>query len=363
MEAASTISKLPDKSQFRLGYMPFLDGMRGFGILLFMAWHADAPYLRGSFVYLNVFFVLSGFLITSLLIKEWDRHGEISLGKFYARRALRLLPALVVMLTLYVAASFFLLSNPFDHFVDALLVLFYASNWTRAFGLDRPSLLGHAWSLSIEEQFYLLWPVILILMLRFMPSPRRMLAFAVLGIVLITAYRIDMAAAGATIERLYNGFDTRGDSLLLGCALGIVLSSNLIRASAPTLQITRILSFIGAAGMLAIFQFADWRELSTYYYMLSLCDIFSTLIILDMVLSPSPGIVKRLFEAPLFVWTGKISYGLYIWHFPIFRALQIKLGWDWYLVLAVGGAMTFAVASASYYLLERPFLRMKTRFG
>ena len=152
-----------------LSHIAALDGLRGLAILSVMFFHAtlsraNAPRPSGGFLGVDVFFVLSGFLITALLLKEWDQKGSIALGSFYARRALRLLPALFVLMAviLLVPGVFYLSQRPWW---DAMVAAAYATNWVRAFGGDI-GFFGHTWSLTIEEQFYVIWPLLLVGLLR-----------------------------------------------------------------------------------------------------------------------------------------------------------------------------------------------------
>ena len=154
-----------------LGYVPALNGMRGLAVLGVMLTHAISGnrYFNGGFIGVDIFFVLSGFLITYLLVREYDcNNQQISVLNFYARRVLRLGPALLAMLLVFVGGGwiFFDLQRATSNSIDALITLFYAANWARAFDIHAPRLFGHAWSLSIEEQFYLLWPIMLIALLR-----------------------------------------------------------------------------------------------------------------------------------------------------------------------------------------------------
>jgi peptidoglycan/LPS O-acetylase OafA/YrhL len=151
---------------FSLSYTPALDGIRGVSILAVMIYHAGASFLPGGFIGVDVFFVLSGFLITALLLKEYDRGRQIQLKKLYIRRVLRLAPALAVLLFVFTVSSWLLLEpkQAGSHLWDAFITLCYASNWTQALDIHPPDLLGHTWSLSIEEQFYILWPMTLCLL-------------------------------------------------------------------------------------------------------------------------------------------------------------------------------------------------------
>src|SRR5262245_60440887 len=178
--------------------------------------------LPGGFIGVDVFFVLSGYLITALLVVEWEQDGRISLPHFYARRALRLLPALSLLLLAYLAVGWWLTKGWQALLVNAGIVLFYAANWARALGRDLP-ILGHTWSLSIEEQFYLLWPPIVVVLLRLGLTRRGLAAVALGGALLAAAARVALGLAGASFQRLYNGLDTRADALLVGCFLGAVL--------------------------------------------------------------------------------------------------------------------------------------------
>src|SRR5262249_40120198 len=155
------------KAKPELGYKPSLDGVRAFAVLVVMAWHADIRLFRGGNVGVDVFFVLSGFLITTLLIEEWNRSFQINLKYFYARRALRLLPALLGLLIFLEAVALIRLHGSYFWTVQKSIVaaLFYCANWMRVADNASMGPIPHTWSLSVEEQFYFLWPPILLLLL------------------------------------------------------------------------------------------------------------------------------------------------------------------------------------------------------
>ena len=223
----------------RFSYVPALDGLRAISVLGVMLYHGGAPILSGGFLTIDVFFVLSGFLITSLLLGEWAKRVSIRLGQFWARRARRLLPALLVMLIgVAIYAKVFATPGEFaDLRLDSLSTLFYVANWHfiasggNYFNLTaQPSPLAHMWSLSIEEQFYIVWPPVALVMLRLgrrlRPSRRLwpLLATAVVGAV---ASALDMRLSyqhGASVMRLYEGTDTRCQDILVGAALAIGMS-------------------------------------------------------------------------------------------------------------------------------------------
>lgn len=218
---------------FRLGHRPGLDGLRGVAILLVIIVHASLLPTTFGFIGVDLFFVLSGFLITCLLVEEWDQTRRISLKNFYMRRALRLLPALLAVLTAFVIVSA-LTRNAREFHLDvkeALAALFYCTNWANIFDLIRSDYLGHMWSLSIEEQFYILWPAILLCLLRV--APRKSLPqFVLFGAALSWLTRV-LLFLGTTAgrERFFFGLDTRADSLLLGCAIAAALTSGAFRDS------------------------------------------------------------------------------------------------------------------------------------
>jgi len=172
---------------FRLTQLASLDGLRGIAILAVML--NNARYLPGGFLGVDIFFVLSGFLITALLLQEWQRTGTIRLGAFYARRALRLLPALFALLAVILLAPglFYLAAPPWK---DAAIAALYATNWVNAFGLRNMVILDHTWSLTVEEQFYVLWPPLVLALLALRVRRRWILAMVLLGIGASTGLRL-----------------------------------------------------------------------------------------------------------------------------------------------------------------------------
>lgn len=346
----------------RLGYLPSLDGMRGAAVLAVMAFHGSRSTLPGGFIGVDIFFVLSGFLVTSLLVQEWDERHSIDLKRFFARRALRLLPALATLLVVYVGLVSVLpievsLQTFPEHLLDAALTLLCISNWPIALGLKTIPLLGHTWALALEVQFYILWAFSLILLLRLIPS-RRLLVEIILGIALCSwVERVCLLIAG--VERLFFRLDTRLDPLMVGAALGVALSANIIPGQLRQRQVVSCIAVASALGLILIAAVVEGGWPSTYYLTLPLVALLSGIIVLHLNMSGS-GILRKALEFPALVWIGKISYGLYLWHFPIFRLMQVLYARR-LPVLVVGVPLTFAITVLSYYVLEQPFLRMKSR--
>ena len=222
-----------------LSYVPALDGLRALAVLGVMLYHGGAPVAGGGFLGVDVFFVLSGFLITSLLLGEWARTVTIKLGQFWARRARRLLPALLVMLV-GVAVFVKLFSGPGQFAglrLDSLSTLFYVANWhfIAAGGnyfdaTAQPSPLQHMWTLSIEEQFYIVWPPVVLLLLhwgRKLRPSRRLWPVLSVAVVGALASAVDMRLSfqgGASVMRLYESTDTRSQDILIGAALAVGLA-------------------------------------------------------------------------------------------------------------------------------------------
>jgi peptidoglycan/LPS O-acetylase OafA/YrhL len=349
---------------FKLGYVPALDGMRGVAIIAVLGFHAEVPFLKGGFIGVDIFFVLSGFLITSLLIQEYSIYKTIRLRNFYLRRILRLAPALIFLLLVFLILSTLFLdpNKARSNLIDALISFFYLSNWARAFNLHPPDFLAHTWSLAIEEQFYILWPPLLILLLRYVSSSRRIFQMTVGLVVFAWLLRVGLILTGSSIERLYNGLDTRADTLLAGCALAIVLSCNLLTETRQQkiAHWFRYITPLTAILLVYLSVALRWRNPQLYYWMLVLIEVLVVILILDIFVSPKSRLRTFLAVSPL-VWIGKISYGLYLWHLPIFLTLKLQ-GYGWLQIALIGTLLTFTIAFLSYFLIERPCLKLKQRF-
>jgi len=415
------------------GFIPALDGLRALAVLGVMMYHGGAPILGGGFLTIDVFFVLSGFLITSLLIGEWRKKLTIRLGQFWARRARRLLPALLVMLlgvALY--ARFLATPGEFANLrLDALSTLFYVANWhfiyagTNYFNLTaQPSPLQHMWSLSIEEQFYLVWPPVVLGMLwignRLRPARRLwpLMAAACVGAV---ASAVDMALlyhGPSSVMRVYEGTDTRAQDLLVGAALAIGMALWAERrrplpvaaepGPGPTAaRPARAHPSAGTAGMASPpshrrdlrrrrgpalrpinaweitprwarvgLQVLGWSAIAAFAYLWShlsaptpflyrggyLLVAVGVAVVIFTAVTNQLGGVSRALGNPVFQYVGRISYGTYLWHFPLFAALSAaRMHLYGYPLLALRMGVTLAVATASFYAVEEPIRRGRMR--
>lgn len=342
-------------------YMPELDGLRAIAVLAVIVFHVFPLGLSGGFLGVDIFFVLSGYLITSLLMQERAAHGNFSLRNFYVRRCLRLLPALTWLIFIFLLVSY-CFSEIFGSFPDrlkeAFLSLTYVTNWARAFDLYPPNpFLGHTWSLAIEEQFYILWPIILTGLLALSSRGSRCLPLAiVMGIVIICAWRIMLIMDGAAIDRVYNGLDTRADALMWG-ALVAILPLRLWSERAGTLFI--LLSSLAAVLLLVyFFIYSNWESREHYIWKLPLL-YFSMALLIGLVAS---GVTSAFFLqiSPL-VFTGRISYGLYLWHVPILIVL-LKTGFAGTRLLLLVLVLSYIFATFSWFVIERPALRLRVRY-
>jgi peptidoglycan/LPS O-acetylase OafA/YrhL len=362
-------SAVPPTVTTRLTHQPALDGLRGLavaGVLLFHGGH-----LVGGFLGVDAFFVLSGFLITSLLLAEAGDSGGIGLGAFWARRARRLLPALGGVLV-GVAAYAALFAKPDELATirgDAIATIGYFANW-RAIVADRdywslfraPSPLSHTWSLAIEEQFYLVWPLLVAAAVRMCRGARERSAALVVLVFSITAALASLAWTlhiydPADASRVYYGTDTRIASILIGAALAAWLA----RRGPVRSRTARIaLEMLGIAAMVALA--VAWTRLSgssdaLYRGGLFACAV-ATATVIAAAVHPRRGPVGRLLSLRAFCALGLISYGVYLWHWPIYVLLdEPRTHLDGWGLLIVRVATTLVVAIVSYRVLEQPIRR------
>jgi peptidoglycan/LPS O-acetylase OafA/YrhL len=338
---------VPIYETVRLRHVPALDALRGIAILLVLAVHTDDA-LPGGVLGVDLFFVLSGFLITSLLLNEWERDGDISFRSFYRRRALRLLPALFTMLAVVTVAAA-LTSNSFrTELTWVLYSVFYVTNVAaiRGDGIDAENL-QHMWSLAAEEQFYLVWPVVLLFVLRGRVQPRTLvLVLASIGLCMIAWRTTASGFAGASPGYLFYAPETRSDGLVFGCIAGVAFGYGLVRRVPIALATVLLVPACFAVATI------DLQKPGLALILLPLFCACATVALLTCALEPGWWFT-RLIDRGWLRGLGRISYGLYLWHLPIYFAVGWKIG----LPLAV------LVALVSYRFVEQPFLRMRHRRG
>jgi len=361
---------VPDRA-----YRPGLDGLRALAIIGVLLYHAGVGWVPGGLLGVDLFFVVSGFLITSLLIGELQNAGRIGLGAFYRRRALRLLPALAVVLFVTAAMIGTFWPREVAHFRGDLVASFgYVTNWwfivrheSYFIASGRPSPFQHLWSLALEEQFYLVWPLALILLRRHLTTRRGLVQVGGLALAGACASAGLMAAIavahnlpyGADSSRVYFGTDTHAFGLLIGVAAAALLAAN---AGALWQRLPSPRAALAAdIGGIAALVIVCWVMMKTTEFSPGLYRggfwAFSIVAAVAVVAVSRPG--SRLEPAlggKALRWVGTRSYGLYLWHWPIFVFTRPQLdvpftrGGDLLLRLA----LTVAAAEASYRFVEQP---------
>ena len=354
----------------RFRHVPALDGLRGVAVVLVVLSHADTtlpdgrpvplPYrlLHGGFLGVDLFFVLSGFLITALLLEEANA-GGVRPGAFYARRALRLLPALYLFLAVHAVYAWRAGLHAGNERSSILRAVLYVSNWQSADRLLSVSDgMGHLWSLAVEEQFYLGWPLLLVLLLAIDPRRRALpwvLSVAVVG---IGIHRAVLWQHGLTWIPLFVRTDTRADALLLG-ALGAVLWHRGAPARPERLATT---GTVAALLALVIVLFARHDLAWMYLGGLTAFAICAGLVV--VAVAETDSVLSRALAHPGLRRLGRVSYGLYLWHLLVFSAVRrwvdpaVPVVPRLLLALAISAGCT----AISWTVVERPALRMKRRF-
>jgi peptidoglycan/LPS O-acetylase OafA/YrhL len=346
---------------FELGYRPILDGVRGVAILAVLSVHTSHLFgwsiLKGGSVGVDIFFVLSGFLITCLLLEEWNRTGGINLKNFYVRRGLRLVPALTLVLATLLVLSNILFSpaTATETRSTVPIALFYLTDFSASLwpftGLGA---LRHTWSLAMEEHFYLLWPPVLLLLLKSGWSKRTLVAMLVSLALLVCFHRAMLFQSNASVARTYYGFDTRVDALLIGCVAAMGVSWGFFRGP-------KRFAALGTA-LIGLFLVAtDYASPLMHEGGFTILAATTALVVMSLVFTES-GVLTSFLELKPLVWVGRISYGVYLWHYPVFKTMN-QVNAPWPVKLLLGVFVTFAIASLSFYGMERPLLRLKKRFA
>ena len=349
--------------------LPGLDGLRAVAVLAVIAFHFLPDTLKGGYVGVDVFFVISGFLITGLLVRERATAGRVSLGGFWARRARRLIPALVLVVAVCSSAALFIGGDVLVGLGSQVLgAATFSSNWLALaqgqsyFDATTPELFRNLWSLAVEEQFYLLWPLALLLLL----LVRRPAVRSGIALGLAAASAVAMALlAGPDPTRVYYGTDTHSFGLALGAALAFLLERRFTDAAAPlprplrvALPIAGAVSVAGIVALAAVLPDGDW--LATHGG-LALVAVLTALAIAGAT-SAGSWLGRALDVQPL-RWIGERSYGLYLWHWPVLVlfAAALPIGTAWWIGPAAALVVTTAASALSYRFVETPLRRRGVR--
>jgi peptidoglycan/LPS O-acetylase OafA/YrhL len=376
--------------EVRLSYSPGLDGLRAIAVMAVLLYHADLGWMPGGFLGVEVFFVISGYLITALLLAEWRQKGRINLKDFWLRRARRLLPALYVLLVVTLTfAVIFLPGEVAGLRGDVLAAFGYVTNWFLIFGQEsyfesvgRPSVLQHLWSLAVEEQFYLIWPLVMAVGLGLGATRLRRRRVLMVALVGATASAVAMAllyAPGVDPSRIYYGTDTRATGLLCGVALAFLWSpadkyrpaeAGHRRLKRPDRRRFRrrwgwttpvlfdVLGLAALGGL--VWLFLHLGEFQPFLYRGGFALVaLTTVVAIVAVVHPYSHIGSRLLGSAPLRWLGVRSYGIYLWHWPVFMVTRPELDvpFGGLPLLALRLTVTIVLADLSYRFVETPIRR------
>ena len=355
-------------------YLPSIDSLRALAVLAVIIYHVDVNYLPGGFLGVDLFFVLSGYLISSLIIKEYRKTGSLNLYNFYIRRARRLLPAVYFMITvgLVVMVLFNEVLLRKSH-LDAIFGYIYSSNWWYifhkldyfdSFGAQSPFI--HLWSLAIEEQFYMIFPLLFLLINRKKKSKdgtyklNKNFLYVVLGLILVSLIAHILLFDINNISRIYFGTDTRAFSLLVGVVGAILYPMEKLHAKVTPQQniMYSVVSLVSIATLITVMIYTS--EYNTWLYR----GGFLLVAILGLIVIISSGkqhtLMSRLLSFKPVVFIGKISYSLYLWHFPVLVLTTpvSEIGNPNIIFVILRVILTFALATASYVFVETPIRKL-----
>ena len=365
-------------------YLPGLDGVRALAVMAVILYHAGVSWMPGGFLGVEVFFVISGYLITLLLLAEHERTGRISVSAFYGRRARRLLPALMVLLaavaTLYSVVPY-LRSSLARERAGLFWGFFYGSNWYQIHvgqsyfdSTARPPLLRHLWSLAVEEQFYIVWPLIMVVVMKVFRRRLPQIGMAFLVLALSSAVLMAVLYDSSNPNRVYLGTDTRAAGLLLGAAMAMFWRPYAL-ARGRLGQRGRIVSIAGIVGSLILFfthtTFHDvvYTDAQVKGYDILYLGGFLLVGLATVMVIASATHMKSFYGQKILgfkplAWLGTRSYGLYLWHWPIFQLTRPgavdeggDIDWPFSVLMIFRLGLTFALTEASYRLIETPIRR------
>jgi peptidoglycan/LPS O-acetylase OafA/YrhL len=343
------------RAALRHRHLPALDGLRAVAVLTVITYHFGYAAVPGD-LGVSLFFVLSGFLITWLLLGEHEATGTFSLRAFYARRVLRIFPAYYV----FIAASYAIDTWRGQAWPQGLrtAALVYGVNYFNAFHHFPASSISHAWSLAVEEQFYILWPLLLLFLMR--KGPRTVWRVLVGIIVLVVAWRSYLyLARGVGSAYVYDAFDTRFDNLAIGCLVAVLLRNDAAAAVASRLGRRSWMPLV----TLALIVCSRTGGTASYHYSAGFTvDGVLLAVFMMQVMTLSTTTAWRWLNHRVVRYVGRVSYPMYLYHGWALEVGHHAHGVPKIAQFAIGTLATVAVASGSYFVIEKPFLRLKRRF-
>ncbi|QIL80407.1 acyltransferase [Diaphorobacter sp. HDW4A] len=337
-------------AEYKLQYNPALDGLRGVAILLVLLSHAHVPLFDGAFFGVDLFFVLSGFLITSLLLVEFNNNGKLDYWRFYARRFWRLMPALALFLLAYCIFAPMIWPDLNDVYSDSLVSILYLADYGIAF-FDSPDTILHMWSLSIEEHFYLIWPPLLVLLLRF-ATPGKVWRSILLLWIMAWAWRVMWVFQGQQFYEIFFRFDTRATGLLAGALLAALMFEKPSFTQNIKKNFAHLMWFPLAVPLLMEMA---WDNQQAMIWGITIVECAALVVL--MAVQRQSGLVYEMLCAPALLKLGKLSYGVYLWHYPVVRYLRAEFSWP--VVVVAGLIISMALSALSFYTIERWALRVR----
>lgn len=347
--------------------LPALDGLRALAVVEVIFFHCRAKPFTSGWVGVELFFALSGFLVSRILMGEFARNGSVDVRGFIKRRFLRLYPALGFFLIFFGYYAWKARLSTGVIFSEISSSVFGYANWSRAYRWGYPRHLAHLWSLSVEIQFYLMCAVLAFAANQFRKTfPNKRFSTTAATVLLLVAmvvfheYRDQLIASGARTFRIYNGFDSRVDSFLIGTLAAVLLApgtwlTKRIAATPRMAWVTTLIGFLGVGLHLYASTMYGTPQPGTIQSILALTS-FSALLILVGACDTRPTAFVRFFAMPPLRFLGLVSFGLYLWHYPVNR-LVVKYRLSPLLHVLVVFGISLVGATASYFLVERRFMR------
>ena len=361
-DVSDAIVARPPGATSKAPFWPSLDGYRGFFVLFVFAAHVHRPWLLGATITVDGFFVLSGFLITYLIVREHRGSGRVDLRLFYIRRALRLLPVAFASVAFGIAMVYLAIPDRRDDvWPAARSVLLYYANFRAAEQPERMAVFLPTWSLSTEEQFYVVWPLLLVAMLALGLSARMILAFTATTLVAATCWLQLAYERGAPLAHLIYRPDLRISGILVGCVTGLLYSFELLPSSGVLRRWLPPLTY-GALAFNALYilepELVPTRFVATLA-VVAACVGWAFLFVQQVTAPLAP--VSFVLDRVVFRWLGRMSYTLYLVHVPVIRAVRSTWDLSPVALLVASFVPTLLVTMALHYGVERPFLRLKDR--
>ena len=368
-EKADLSSSDSSKSASYVPYNPGIDGLRAIAVLAVIAYHSGITRFSGGFLGVEIFFVISGYLITALLLGEYESNQRIDIKRFWSRRARRLFPALIAYIGGATALAYLTARDVIPTKGEILTALGYVYNWFSIFqdvsytdGFDRKNFFHHLWSLAVEEQFYLLWPLLLWGLLSLV-GKRLTFILVIAGIIGSSVLRWVLYEPFSDPLRVYYGTDTRASALLIGAAVAFMWrpwQSNRPAITTPNALSKTVVLLVGAASVAGLI----WANMHYALFYPNIDSLFrggmlitSALTALVIVVSVTPqSVLSQILGIRPLQWIGKRSYGLYLWHWPVFQLTRPRVdvdidGWQLFLVRII---VTLIIVEISYQFIERP---------